>query len=301
MQMPQFGRPNTPSFKNYYKLFEPTRQGAQVAMSKAMELLEKWIILRLRKTRGIFPLFLCLFTLVGQHSFAQESSRIWNSDLYFESYKNPVRSGNTDFGRIETENTQFILNTGTALDFTPTLAIEQYQSLNDRTNLGIEAGTKSKAWNNMVVSAFLERTYLNDSSFAFSQIKAGATYGNFWNHIYREELFTEVYAELFAFIPEKQVSYLAGTGWAKLGYRLYEKNNWVLDPLIFEYRMTDNTNQNLAGPDYRVVNLGPRATFWWSQPELSCSLFIAHSWTSSRQSEISPASDWFLFSLGVRF
>ena len=130
--------------------------------------------------------------------------------------------------------------------------------------------------------------------------RTGITYGKFWRLKFLENTFSEVYGESFLLGPAKSVSLLTAAGWAKFGYRLYEKDQFIFDPLIVAFRVSDSTNRKYSGADYQLAQIGLQGSYVFLPNNVFTTIMLTRSWTRS-QTLVSTNPYWLLFALGVNF
>jgi hypothetical protein len=144
------------------------------------------------------------------------------------------------------------------------------------------------------------RGFDHDEGDASTQLRTGITTGAFFSSA-SGRYFAELYGEAFYIAPVYASSFISSAGFAKIGYRAYEAHHLIGDPLILELRATHGSDSSYAGPNYLVLNIGPRLSYWEIRPNLAASLFVARSFHLASQVDQQVQSTWFLLSLSGGF
>lgn len=211
------------------------------------------------------------------------------TDFYAEMYSSPLTKVSNQFQRLRLISTTFT-------PWSPYLGFERFSS-QGVSNVTGEAGVRN-VFGEWQLLVSIRREKLNDSAFAFWNLRAGLIYSRFWQ--LQGPFFADAYAELFADQQESQKAGASLSGWGKLGYRFYQKNHLFWDPAIVGVRFYDNTERRVYGSDYQLLQFGMQGGIYFDRPEISSTVIVTKSWGRSQSAPV--VNDyWLLWALGVRF
>ncbi len=262
----------------------------------------------------IIILFLVLIQAVPNQVAAQEngeqeliamtakSSKVFDFDVYAETYRLPFNSKASDFERLRSiYREESMLQESEWFKSNIFFGIENEHLEDFKSNLKFQLGLLHENPGGISWVGLVERNNLTDSRLGYFQGKLGVYSGN-QSKLDDIRFFSEYYFESFFLAPEKTFAFVTFAGSARVGYRLYELNHWIIDPLIFELKGSDSSNKFAYGPDYLMMNIGPRINYWFNNPTLSFSLFASRSYTTSYTKKNSDSNPyWVIFYMGAGF
>lgn len=262
----------------------------------------------------IITLFLVLIQIYVSVGVAQENGeqemlamtakaeKVFDIDIYTETYRLPFNSKASDFERLRSiyrEGSMFQDSEWFKSNIFFGIENEHLEDFN--ANLMFQLGLLHESADKISWVGLVERINLTDSRLGYFQGKLGLYSGD-QSKFEDIRFFSEYYFESFILLPEKTFAFITFAGSARVGYRFYELNHWIIDPVIFELKGSDSSNKFAYGPDYLMLNIGPRINYWFSKPTLSFSLFASRSYTTSYTKKNSDSNPyWVIFYLGAGF
>lgn len=225
----------------------------------------------------------------GTHAFLLE--------LYGEAYPLPLASQLNAYDRIRLIDNQ----SGLPWSIAPVLEFNE-ERLEGRTRSSLEFGLERRFWGSTrAILGVDARDLAHAYGEAEAQGRAGVSSGYF-QRLGHSPIISEAFGEAYFIAPVKRKGFGVAAGSGKVGYRLYEKNHLIIDPFLTELRAAASTDPIAAGPDYLMLNIGPRLNVWMADPNLSMTLFVAHSQLlASSQDSSADRKYWFVLAVGGAF
>lgn len=245
----------------------------------------------------------------GQENGEQEilamkakADKVFDIDIYAETYRLPFNSKASDFERLRSiyrEESMFQESEWFKSNIFFGIENEHLEDFN--ANLKFQLGLLHEGAGGLSWVGLVERNNLTDSRLGYFQGKLGVYAGN-QSKFEDIRFFSEYYFESFFLFPEKTFAFFTFAGSARVGYRIYELNHWIIDPLVLELKGSDSSNKFAYGPDYLMMNIGPRINYWLTKPTLSFSFFASRSFTTSYTKKNSDSNPyWVIFYMGAGF
>jgi len=221
------------------------------------------------------------------------------TQFYSETYASPFNFNPINFQRVQEEfhNLEFQLP-HTQQTLTPFASFENYNDLTS-TDLALAIGLKGHVIENLQFELALRREYLNEPPLTRWNPRVGLIYGQFWSLPW-DSLYADAYAESFYEVPEMMSPFWTFSGWAQVGYRFWEIESWAVDPIVIGVRDNQNANALTVGAQYEMLQLGPQVVYFLEQPQISMSLKLTQTWTSTSSAPVVNGF-WYLFAMGVQF